>query len=409
MKITMRTVRIMKSKPSDSKADAHSNAPACCFVATLAFSIYNANPPLFCKMSETRNRIVVFAAIVLAAFGGAFMHKLSVQRELSVHIADASPALGFFSSPDDQVFDPRTRKTLVIVIGQARGSEYAFKSLYWNVLRRYDADLATYFTPASPQTVLQRIAQYNWELPEFPNWSTYFDVIASQCPNGPVVGWESICLTGSGERQFMGGVSNSNCSHPGSAGILLAFRWAVQQKLIELRLDRIYHSFVLTRADELHLCPHVAFSSFGNDSSWFPEGESYGGVSDRHYFAHRDVFMRSLNITQELICNYKHYQKPGVMPGDPNLERMIAMLFQETQIKISLFKRSFFTVKLPTDPTRWTKGTEMSEGKPFGLLIKYPGELSGAKEYCAVSDVNYEIARLPAIPERANCTCVYRC
>lgn len=296
-------------------------------------------------------------------------------------------------------------RTLVILIGQARGSEYAWRSLEWNLLRPYGADLATYFTTASPQTMLQRMAKFNWVLPEYSNWATLFEQVAAQCPQGPQDdSWQQLCPLGTGELQWMGGVNTTLCQHPGSAGILLAFRWAVQQKLLELKLDQQYDRFILSRADELHLCAHYPLDRLDSSRAWYPNGEEWGGVSDRHMFAYRDVFLRSMNITTELVCNWRAYIRQVNSTHYPKLEMMITMVAfhpdSHSQVRIGKYERSMFTVKRPSDPTRWSNGSALTDAQEFGLLIKYPTELTRAKKYCRVNNIRPLLGQLKEENER---------
>jgi hypothetical protein len=93
-----------------------------------------------------------------------------------------------------------------------------------------------------------------------------------------------------------------------------------------------------------------------------------------------------INITQEMVCNVDHFKEvqfqghPGV-----NLEITQRQVWDDLKIPIKQFDRSFFTVKLPDDPTRWSKGSENPVVSQFeNLTVKYNGELEQSLEHCKV-------------------------
>ena len=189
-----------------------------------------------------------------------------------------------------------TNKTsvLVILIGQARGSVYAWKSVFQHLVQPYKTHLATFFTDASPQTILQQHAQFNWSTSEVDDWGIHMDQAAELCkkattkiraqaqleqgvysrshnlsameePEQAETDWRTLCEV---KEQWLGGVQN--CDHPASSGILLAFRWLVAQKVLSLNLAHQYDFFVMTRADHLYLCDHFPFTSLDPRAGYVP-------------------------------------------------------------------------------------------------------------------------------------------
>lgn len=271
---------------------------------------------------------------------------------------------------------------LVILIGEARGGRLAWKSALEHLVKPYGAHLATFFTDSSPQTILQQTAQYNWIIPEVDDWGVYFEQASHLCGHlGSTQEWRSLCQI---KNQWLGGVKG--CDHSGSAGILLAFRWLVSQKLLSLNLSRQYDYFVLTRADFLYLCDHTALVNLDKHSGYVPYGEEYGGYTDRHLVGSKEVFSKMINITQQLVCNVDHF-KEVLNRSHPyvNLEKTQRLIWEDLQIPITQFNTSFFSVKLPEDPTRWSRGTENEILSAFdGLLVKYKNELTKSLQTCNV-------------------------
>jgi hypothetical protein len=185
---------------------------------------------------------------------------------------------------------------------------------------------------------------------------------------------------------FMGGLTN--CSNRGSGGILIGYRWLVQQKIIELNLLDKYDWFILTRADQLHLCKHHEFFRMSEKHILLPLGEYYGGWNDRHIITKSSVFMRMMNITTELMCKPDYWfnilKRYG---GEFNPERMQKVLWSHMNMTISEFNRSIFTVRAPHDPTNWSRGQHHPAVAKFGLKIKYPAEFASSIKYCNIKNV----------------------
>jgi len=251
------------------------------------------------------------------------------------------------------------------------------------LLHPHNADLATFFTSASPATYLQKIAKYNWVVPEYDDWFAILDSVFASCMSATPVQEQRILLWGPGRggTKFMG--RNDDVQHSTSCAILLAFRWLVQQKVLELRLMDEYDAFVFTRADEVHLCEHADIGLMLKrcpDCTWFQEGEEYGGISDRHSIASAAAFSRAINVTKSVLCESHLY-----LDRVDNLEMLIKHYMTAQNLPVRFFPPSFFTVKRERDPTRWSRGVETPESQSFGLRIKYAGEYERACKQCGGS------------------------
>jgi hypothetical protein len=276
------------------------------------------------------------------------------------------------------------QRVLVIIIGQARGGDLAWKSLHKFLIRPLNAHLAIYISNWQNTTFLHNISQYMWTVPEYTDWGIIFEMAAKKC-NVDIVAekWRHYCKI---SGIFMGGVAN--CAHPGSAGILLGFRWLVQQKILELNLFDKYDWFILTRADELYLCNHYNFFEMNEHHALLPTDEYYGGWSDRHIIGKSSIFMKMINITTELVCKPDHWfntlqQRKGYF----NLERIQKELWSDLNITVSEFPRSMFTVRTQHDPTRWSEGQSHPDVDQFGLKLKYVDEFRSSIKYCDIKNV----------------------
>ena len=291
-------------------------------------------------------------------------------------LMDLTPAYPV-SSPE------KVKKTLVILIGNARGGEIAWKSLQKNVLAPLHADLATLFTPQSQSNYLMNISRYTWTIPEFDDWRTFYQQESDlHCGTGN--NWNAYCSIGG---IFLGGISNCG-SNAGSGGILLAFRWKLHDLLTEHRLWDKYTHFVLTRSDHLYLCPHPIINDTG--FLWMPEGEDYGGIVDRHMVAESSLFARAINLRNEFLCKPQESLKMIENIGEVNIETFLAKFFSSQNLPIRRFPRNMFAIKLQSDPTRWSTGVDDPRTKG-AFFVKYPNELNMAEATCGIQLIDQDL------------------
>ncbi len=292
-----------------------------------------------------------------------------------IHLKTASNSL---TNPE-QIQLPTSEagpKTLVILIGQARGGEIAWNSLKKNVLDSLNADLAVMFTEPSQ---IDAWAKYRWQIPEYSDWSHAFDKFG--CGDE----WRILCqLPGIA----FGGIQNCGENGIGSGAITLTFRAEVLRKLIENGLLAKYDNFIMSRADYVYGCMHIKPIPLDNHA-WIPEGEDYGGVTDRHLMASAAVFAKAINAT-EVVCNPRKWYDIISQSNEQNIniELLLKLLFQDQHIPLARFPRNMFSIRKNGDLTRWSKGDHHHELTPkFGILVKYPTELELAEKTCNMTAV----------------------
>ena len=172
-----------------------------------------------------------------------------------------------------------------------------------------------------------------------------------------------------------------------SAGILLAMRWHIQQKIIEHDLLSKYDWFILSRSDELYACKHPDMKSLDPAYAWLPEGEHYSGWSDRHVVASSPLFAKIINMTTELVCRPEVWlartQKAVSNHEGLNIEWLIKAMWDMWGIDGKEFARPMFTVKTPADPTSWSTGSDHPVLLEYGLLMKYHPEVTLTQAHCS--------------------------
>jgi hypothetical protein len=266
-------------------------------------------------------------------------------------------------------------RTLLVLYGQPRGGRYAWVSIRKHVLVPLNAHLATFFTDDCPRTILYDMATYRWNTHAHQNWGVILDDVAKRCGNHP--NWKVLCKI---HNQALGGITE--CDHIGSGGIMLAFRWLVQQKILELGLDKKYDYMILSRADQLHICNHKPMSMLHDNSVVVPYGEEYTGWPDRHIVAKTPSFIQAVNITNELVCNADAWSI-SLNQTLVNPEYIQKVVWDKYNLDVVQTERTMFTVRAQGDPTRWSEGDENVLTKPLNLKVKYSEELRLVLSQCS--------------------------
>jgi len=179
------------------------------------------------------------------------------------------------------------------------------------------------------------------------------------------------------QDQFLGGIKGG---HPGSAGILLFFRWFLLKNLIEQGLLEKYDRFVITRSDYLYKLPHPKVDRMNSNCIWIPNAEHYGGYTYRHAILSKTTIVPYLNILNCLFERSNNYFMKMKSYTEWNLEKLIRFHLEENKIDhlVREFPYVMYTVRSPTGSTRWEKGTFSKE---LGYCIKYPSEFDKSEYY----------------------------
>jgi len=284
---------------------------------------------------------------------------------------------------------------LVILFGQMRGGELAWKSLEDNVLRHYEADLAYIGPSPYPEALalLKRLGiKYMWEVPEYADFGSVLDEIITELPPSLSSGaassnyvkpkdWRKLCAL-RGQVHVFSGISP--CPD-GSAGILLAYRYLLMKRVVSLGLAKKYDWFFFTRTDYLYLCAPPPITAFNKSFVYFPRGETYGGFTDRMSMMPASLLVSSLNITSDLVLNTDFWADQILFWPDffSNIESAIRVYFTKALIPVQTFNHTGALVKRDVDPTRSrAHGNFDFELFRYGLSVKYPRELVEATKVC---------------------------
>jgi len=182
------------------------------------------------------------------------------------------------------------------------------------------------------------------------------------------------------KNQFLGGIKDVNNEHPGSAGILIFFRWFLLKNLIDNDLIKEYDRFIITRSDYIYQLPHPKVECMNTMNIWIPDSEHYGGYTDRHVILSKTNIESYLNILNNFVLKSNEYIMKMKNYTEWNLERLIFFHLNENNVLniVKEFPYVMYSVRNINGTTRWSPGNYSHE---LGYYIKYPTEYEKSSHY----------------------------
>ena len=184
------------------------------------------------------------------------------------------------------------------------------------------------------------------------------------------------------KNQFLGGIKDDIEQHPGSAGILIFFRWFLLKNMIENDLLNKYDRFIITRSDFIYQLPHPKIEGMNENCIWIPDCEHYGGYTDRHVVLSKTNIEPYLNILHNLVLKSNDYFMKMKMKNrdDWNLEKLIKFHLEQNNV-VHLVKECpyiMYSVRNINGTTRWAYGIFSNE---LNYYIKYKAEYEKSNYY----------------------------
>ncbi len=259
---------------------------------------------------------------------------------------------------------------LVIVLAETRAHQQTFPLFKKNLLEVFQADLCLCIANndrEDPNNPFYQHAKYIWTYDEPDDWGEAFD--DAQKIDGYSANWRGLLEI---KSQWLGGILGPE-AHPGSAGILLFFRWFLKEQILQKNVLERYDRFIVTRSDYLHQIPHVPLEYLLSEYIWIPRGEDYGGFCDRHLIAHKNDLLEILAMSDEIISNPAQLYKRMAHRRNWNLEKYIKFYFESAGLswKVKRFPTSMYTIRSKDGHTRWREGVF---NRKLGFYIKYETE-----------------------------------
>ncbi len=182
------------------------------------------------------------------------------------------------------------------------------------------------------------------------------------------------------KNQFLGGVNDKFDQHPGSAGILIFFRWFLLKNLIDNDLINKYDRFIITRSDFIYQLPHPKVEYMNENFIWIPDEEYYGGYTDRHVILSKNNIESYLNIFNNFTLRSNEYFMKMKNKNDWNLEQLILFHLNQNNVLhlVKEFPYVMYSVRNINGTTRWSHGYYSNKHNYF---IKYKSEYDKSSYY----------------------------
>ncbi len=274
----------------------------------------------------------------------------------------------------------RREKTLVCVLAETRAHQLTWEKFKSNVIEPLNADLAVCISVPKKYDLgnpFWQSSKYQWAAPDYGDFGDGFDEVQAQLvkdrENGKAPHWRELLTV---KDQWLGGIKGPG-QHPGSGGLLIYFRWFLLNNLLRDGLLERYDRFVVTRSDFFWPCPHPPMELLDPHFIWVPDGEGYGGITDRHAVLSRDNIQTYLDIIEPVL------KEPGVLARemrfrtDWNLEKFIkfSLMRRDGDALLKFFPYCMYAVRGLFGKTRWSKG---HWDWRRGYFIKYDQEFMTA-------------------------------
>lgn len=267
-------------------------------------------------------------------------------------------------------------KCLVIVICQTRAHKTVWSSFKKNVLDSIGADLALCVSKSDTTDSFRENAKYVWEYDDPTNWSEAYDNVQAEL--GVTTPWKQVLDIDPGRDSCLfGGINHPNTI--GSGAVLFYYRWRALENIKKLGLTSEYDWFIVTRSDYMYDVPHVPLSMLSYDSVWIPDGEKYGGVTDRHLICPSSFIERSIDMLRYILTepdDFLFKYKQWLNGKGANPETFIAYYLEKQGIPVRFVPYFMYTVREldeKANPTQFGLAGRI-KFRNTNYSIKYPTE-----------------------------------
>ena len=176
------------------------------------------------------------------------------------------------------------KKTLVCVIGETRAQDLTWNNFNKYLLKSLNADLALCVAEKNiKNNKMYNKAKYIWKYKDSKDYTNHFDhaqkTLLKKRKIKKKPNWKKMLKV---KDFWLARVKGSSKIRSGTGGLLIYNRWFLLQNLIELNLLKKYDRFIITRSDFYWCLHHPKLDNLNSKYIWIPNGEKYGGYTDRH-------------------------------------------------------------------------------------------------------------------------------
>jgi hypothetical protein len=277
-------------------------------------------------------------------------------------------------------------KVLVCLIASTRACQLTFPRFKRQVLDELNGDLALALTIDEKYEYADPFwqhAKYRWTAPDLSDCGKAFDFAQArlcQQHNVTAPDWRSMLRI---KGIWQGGIQSPDPQQTRSS-IQLFCRWLLLYGLQEDEVLDRYDRFVITRSDFVWLCPHPPLSILDRRAIWVPNGENYGGLTDRHLIVSRADVIGCLNVIEDVLLRPIELHEEMKHQSNWNPEQFLAFHLRRKGLleKVKLFPYVMYLARpVGGDSLTWSPGQYEPE---VGHYVKYYGEYRAASAYATV-------------------------
>lgn len=276
--------------------------------------------------------------------------------------------------------------TLIIIIGQIRGFNMCQDKFKHNVLEQNNCDLAMCIGTDTNEDITKSkyysYAKYIWKVNNPIDCENVYDEICKN-EDGPIINgipaWKELIHLGT---MNLGGIRRGKSPQVGSGAYAYYYRWLLLQNIRKNNLIDKYKWFIVTRSDFLWDIPHPNTSVLNENYIYIPDGERYGGITDRHSIIPSKYIETYLNVMSVIIHNpvllkREYYDKIG---DCVNPESFIKWWLEYNNIYnyVKFFPYVMYLIREHDGISSWSTGDWNSE---LNCYIKYVDEYISYKKY----------------------------
>tara|TARA_Y100001958_G_C21240465_1_gene568002 strand:- start:609 stop:1754 length:1146 start_codon:yes stop_codon:yes gene_type:complete len=246
------------------------------------------------------------------------------------------------------------KKTLVCIIAQTRSHEVTWDKFEKNVLNELNADLALCIGVTGNYNFnnpFWKNAKYKWKVSDYGEDYTdafnYAQKVIYNKSTRKLPDWKILLeikdfwLGGikdytSGDKSHLDNFPKWKKDRVGSSSILLFYRWLLLKKLIENNLIKKYNRFIITRSDFLWPIKHPPLNQMDEKYIWIPDGESFGGITDRYALLNNSDVYEYLSVLNPILTEPKMLYNLMKNKNKWNLEKYLKLYFEKIKPKLKL-------------------------------------------------------------------------
>ena len=275
--------------------------------------------------------------------------------------------------------------TLVIILCETRAFRLCQDNFKKNVLDQMNCDLALCVginkTTEKTDNKYYSYAKYIWETEDPEDCGHVYDEI--RIAEGGDPKW--IKLLEVRNDMNLGGIRNRvTAPNHGSGAYLYYYRWLLLNRLRENNLIEKYKWFIVTRSDFIWKIPHPDTKLLNENNIYIPDGEKYGGVTDRHTILPAKYVETYLNIIQPIL----HTPRIVKEAYDDTMEQINPECFIKWWLEyndiykhVKFFPYVMYSVRERNGSSSWSYG---NWNEDLGYYIKYEKEFESYQKFVDV-------------------------